>query len=269
MTTICGIIGFPVKHSLSPAMHNAGYAKLGLDFEYLAWEFKNVATAIKQMREQNIRGYSVTIPHKVMVMDFLDEIDEVAKNIGAVNTVVNDGGVLKGYNTDWLGCMKAIEDELKIKGKKALVVGAGGAARAVAFGLKEKGCGELVVLNRTVEKAEVLAKIVGADQFGKLDDLDLYRSAEIVVNTTSVGMEPNVDQSPVPAEAITQGMLVHDIVYKPRETKLIQDAKARGAAVVTGEKMLLYQGVVQFELFTGESAPVEEMAEALNQKLYA
>ena len=262
MKTICGIIGFPVKHSLSPAMHNAGYEALGLEFEYRTWEFEDVAAAIEQMRNEGIRGYSVTIPHKVTVMEYLDEVDEVAAKIGAVNTVVNEEGRLKGYNTDWIGCVKALEEVTAVDGKNVVVVGAGGAARAVAFGVKEADCGRLTILNRTFAKAESLAAAVGGG-CGALDDEEAFKEADILINTTSVGMEPDDGSSPVPASLLNSEMTVHDIVYKPLQTQLIKDATEKDCQIITGEKMLLYQGVAQFELFTGLDAPIEIIKQAL------
>jgi len=263
---MCGIVGNPVKHSLSPAMHNAAYRALNIPFFYTSWKTDNISDAVKKMRNEDIRGYSVTIPHKISVIEYLDEVDETAKNIGAVNTVINTNGHLKGYNTDWQGCVKAIEDVSTIAGKKVVILGAGGAARAVVFGMKNADCRELVILNRTLEKAKNLAKVVGG-RAGRLDSAKVFQNADILINTTSVGMSPKTSESPIDISFLKANLIVHDIVYNPKKTLLIKAAKNIGAKVVTGDRMLLYQAVIQFEMFTGEKAPVGVMEKVLENEL--
>lgn len=263
-TQLCAIIGDPVKHSFSPRMHNAAYEAANLNFVYLAFAVKpeTLKNAIASMRDLNIRGFSVTIPHKQKVIPFLDEIDPVAAKIGAVNTIVNNEGKLKGYNTDWEGCMQAISEKCSLEGKKVAVLGAGGAARAIAFGAQAKKA-QVCIFNRTVAKAEKLAQEINCE-FDALENFAQHE-IDIVINATSVGMDPNINQSPLPAESLQSGFIVMDTVYNPSETKLIQFAKAKKCPIVYGSEMLLWQGVRQFELFTNQKAPVETMRQALKK----
>jgi shikimate dehydrogenase len=268
-TRLCGIIGNPVEHSLSPAMHNAAYEQLGLNFAYLAFRVTDVEGAIRAVRALDIRGLSVTVPHKVAVIPFLDEIDPVAKSIGAVNTVVNDGGRLKGYNTDWTGFVRSLEAHVPAAGRRVALLGAGGAARAIAFGLKAKGA-TLTILNRAEELA--LARDLAAEigcPFGDLSKLDAVGAADIVVNATSVGMAPLQEKVPVDPSALRREQVVVDIVYNPMETRFLREAAARGCRTVPGYEMLLLQGVTQFELWTGTAAPVDLMRSVLKERLSA
>ncbi|MBI2036247.1 shikimate dehydrogenase [Candidatus Microgenomates bacterium] len=259
-TKLCCIIGNPVEHSLSPLMHNAGYKALGLNFVYMAFQISDVANAIAGIRALGIHGTSVTVPHKLTVMKYLDEIDETAKAIGAVNTIINDQAKLTGTNTDYEGAIRALEEKTKIEEKRVTVVGAGGAARAIAFGLKQKKA-KIKIINRTKERAQALAKEVRAEH-GDLTDLSQIKNSDILIHATITGMHPD-NKSLVPKEYLHKNLVVFDVVYNPRETKLINDAKKAGCQIVYGYKMLLYQAVAQFELFTGVKAPVEVMEEAL------
>ncbi|MEI6222108.1 MAG: shikimate dehydrogenase [bacterium] len=261
-TRLCAFVAHPAHHTASPAMHNAGYKALDLDYVYLAFDVLDIGKAIEAMRTLNIAGYSVSLPHKVNVMQYLDEIDPVAKKIGAVNTVVNTNGHLKGYNTDWVGCIEGIKEKTSIAGKNVLLIGAGGAARAIAFGINEEG-GSLFVLNRDIQKATALVQETGGIA-ASLDEIgDYLEKTDIIIQSTSVGMDPNTDATLVPPEKIKHTMVVNDIVYKPKTTKLLLDAQKAGATVVYGYKMLLLQGVRQFTLFTGSPAPTSAMEEAL------
>lgn len=266
-TILCGIIGNPIEHSLSPAMHNAAYEQLGLNFVYLAFCVSDVEGAMRGMRALNIRGLSVTVPHKVAVLPYLDEIDPVARQIGAVNTVVNENGHLKGYNTDWAGFVRSLEAHTPIRDKRVVILGAGGAARAIAFGIKHEG-GLLTILNRTEElvMAEKLATEIGCP-YGDLKQLDLIQQAEIVVNATSVGMSPLQDRTVIDPAHLRPEQVVYDIVYNPLETKFLREAKALGCRVIPGYEMLLLQGVTQFELWTGKQAPVDLMRTILKDRL--
>lgn len=259
------VIGDPVEHSLSPAMHNAAYRFLGIDdqFVFLGAKVKveDVAIAVEAMRKMGIHGLACTMPHKIAIMRFLDEIDPIAKKIGAVNTVLNKNGRIIGYNTDWLGVIIPLEKRMRIKGKKVAVIGAGGAARAVVFGLVRKGA-HVKIFNRTKEKADQLAKELHC-QAAALEQQEEIKDAAIIINTTSVGMKPLDDLTPINPAYISKNQLVFDIVYTPRETKLLKEAKKRGAKVISGIEMLLYQGVAQFEIFTGYKAPVAVMQKAL------
>lgn len=260
-TKLCCIIGSPVEHSLSPIMHNAGYKALGLNFAYTAFNITDVKETLLGVRALGIRGVSVTVPHKLSVMPFLDKLDASAKEIGAVNTIVNDNGKLIGSNTDCEGAIRALEEKTKIEGKQVFVVGAGGAARAIVFGLKKKNA-KIKIINRTVNRAQTLAKEVEI-QYGNLTDLSEIKNSDILIHATTTGMHPNSNNSLIPKEYLHKNLVVFDIVYNPKETKLIKDAGEVGCQIVYGYKMLLYQAVAQFELFTGVKAPVEVMEQAL------
>jgi shikimate dehydrogenase len=267
-TTLCGIIGYPVDHSMSPAIHNAAFEKLGLNYAYLAFNVKSdVEGALRGMRALNIRGFSVTMPHKLEVINYLDEIDPVAQQIGAVNTVVNDNSHLKGYNTDWIGFVRSLEAQTPIQGKQVVILGAGGAARAIAFGIKQQG-GKLTILNRTeeIEMAESLANEIGCP-WGDLSQLESVTEADIVINATSVGMPPLNDKTVIEIRHLRLEQIVFDAVYNPMETRFLREAKERGCRIIPGYEMLLLQGVAQFELWTGKSAPVDLMRNILKDRL--
>jgi shikimate dehydrogenase len=268
---ICLIVGDPVEHSLSPMMHNAAYEALSVDdkFVFLAAHVKvqDMEHVVKAVRVMNFRGLTCTLPHKIEVIKYLDFVDPVAEKIGAVNTVVNYGGDLRGYNTDVNGVIIPLEKITSIAGKKIAVIGAGGAARAMVFGLVEKGA-SIVIFNRTFEKAKDLAKEVkdksGAVVYVKsMNELSAVVDADIVMNATSLGMEPNDDENPVPADFLHKGQICFDAVYAPYKTRFLREAEAVGAIVIPGLEMLLYQGTAQFSLYTGIPAPEEVMRKAL------
>jgi shikimate dehydrogenase len=258
-TALYGIIGHPVKHSLSPLIQNLAFKQLGINAVYLAFEVTDLTSALAGVRALGIKGLSVTIPHKVDIIPLLDEIDIMSKNIGAVNTVVNKEGRLLGTNTDWLGAILAIKEKGKIAGKDYLILGAGGAARAVAFGLKKEGA-EVIIANRTYEKGKALAEEIGAKVIAweEISEIKAYG----LVNTTPVGMWPETEKSPLPEGALSNFSLVMDAVYRPLETKLLRQAKKAGCICVDGLKMLIYQGAEQFRLWTGQEPPVEKMFKA-------
>jgi len=264
-TKICLIIGDPVEHSLSPAMHNAGYEALGIDnqFVFLGAKVKveDVGVVIQAMKKMVIHGLTCTIPHKIAVMQYLDEIDETAKKIGAVNTVLNQNGKLIGFNTDWQGVVIPLEKVTKLPGKKVMVIGAGGAARAVVFGLSKRGA-KVKIFNRTKENAVKLAKEFNCLS-GDLDNQEEIKDFDIIVNTTSVGMKPLENKTPISTKFITNKQIVFDIVYVPFETKLLKEAKKRGAKIIHGIEMLLHQGTAQFEIYTDRKAPEEVMRKVL------
>lgn len=265
LVKVCVSIGYPIKSSKSPSLHTIGYKALGIEdqFIYFRAEVKpeSLKMAIDGVRSLNIRGVSVTMPLKEEIMKYLDEIDETAKKIGAVNTVLNEDGKLIGYNTDWVGAIIALEKKKNLKDKKAAVIGAGGAARAIVYGLCKKGA-KVKIFNRTLERAEELAKEFGCS-FGEMGDIREIGEYEIIINATSVGM--NEDKSPLPKEFLNRNQIVLDAVYSPKETRLIKDAKDKGAKVVYGYEMLLYQGVEQFKMYTGLDAPVEAMRKVLEK----
>ncbi len=259
-----GILGNPVSHSLSPAMHNSGFRSLGMNAVYLPFEVVNIEGALSGVRSLGIDGLSVTIPHKQAAMPFLDTIDPVAEKIGAVNTikVIREGGEVKlhGLNTDWIGANRALELKISLKGKKTVILGAGGAARAIGFGLQEAG-GSIEICSRTEESGRALAADLECDWYplSALEDL----SADILINGTSVGMHPHENKSIIARKLLVNYQVVMDIVYAPLNTKLLQEADEVGCMTVNGLEMLLYQGVEQFEIWTGEKAPVEIMREVL------
>jgi len=265
-TKICCLIGDPVEHSLSPLIHNAGYQALGINYAYVSFRVSDIKQAIEGIRGLGIRGASITIPHKTSAIKYIDQVDPMAEKIGAVNTIVNDDGVLTGYNTDGDGALQALEEVTTLGGKKAVLIGSGGAASAIAVGLKAKGV-KLVVLNRTEDKAGKLAEKVNAEGSGDLNKLSEISSADILINATPVGMWPETGRSIIPKELLHNRLTVFDIVYNPRKTRLLMEARERGCAVVYGYKMFLYQAAGQFELFTGLKAPLPTMESALAQAL--
>jgi shikimate dehydrogenase len=225
-------------------------------------------------------GINVTIPHKQAIVEYLDELDQTARDLEAVNTVHNRDGYLYGYNTDGPGLVRALaEAETDVRGKRVVVVGAGGSARAVAFAVARAGAAELSLLNRTVSRAEELAALLAdranypnarAFPLQGTESRQMVEAAEVIVDCTSVGMHPNTDVPPVvPAEWIHEGQVVCDLTYNPRETVLLKAARARGARAVDGTGMLVHQGAIAFEIWTGKPAPVETMRKALEQCLAA
>jgi shikimate dehydrogenase len=265
---LCLIIGDPVAHSLSPAIHNAAYEELGLrDYRFDARRVAagDLADFMQEARSSGILGISCTAPHKVAIMRYLDEIDPVAARIGAVNTVVSRGSKLKGYNTDWLGVVGPLEKLTPLAGLRVALLGAGGAARSIAYGITERA-GHLTIYNRTPEKAEKLARDFGADS-ASLKDAERIKTADIIINATSAGMSPDEDSTPLPQEYISGQQVVFDSVYVPYETRLLREAAGRGATVVHGTEMLLYQGTAQFKLYTGYDAPEAVMRRALEEAL--
>jgi shikimate dehydrogenase len=261
-TQLCGILLHPAGHTRSPAMHNAAFATLGLDAVYCAFDVtpEALGDAIAGARAFGVRQLAISIPHKQTVMEHLDEVDETARRIGAVNTVTRCRDRLVGANTDWLGAVRALEREIELEGCRAVVLGAGGTARAVVFGLIESGA-EVTVLNRTRSKALSLATSLGARDAGGLEDLARI-PYDVLVNTTSVGL--GEDRSPVPAESLRSDTVVMDAVYEPEETRLLRDARARGAKTLGGMWMLVHQGAEQIRAWCGKEAPVEVMARAFD-----
>ena len=268
-TKVCMVIGDPIEHSLSPQMHNRGYKTLGIDNEYVFVacnvKVENIADFMKGIRAMNIRGVSCTIPHKLAVVEYLDEIDNTAKAIGAVNTIVNSSGVLKGYNTDWLGAVVPLEKITTLKNKKVALLGAGGAARAIAFGLTKKGA-DVTIFNRSFDKAEALAKEFEC-KAASLREIGAIKHMDIIINATPVGLHPNTDETPLDKAFITSQHIVFDIIYAPFETRLLREAKQQGATIIHGLEMLLEQGIAQFKLYTNMDAPEEAMRSVLLESL--
>jgi shikimate dehydrogenase len=276
-TLVCAVIGDPIEHSLSPAIQNAAFDALGLDFVYTAFKVKpsEVANAIAGVRAFGIVGLNVTMPHKETVIAHLDKIDETAKFLNSVNTIQNKNGKLYGYSTDGIGAFKALkENGVDPHGKRVLMLGAGAAARAIAYTLIQE-TDELVVLNRTVSEAKELAETLKR-RFGKKVVADSIKpdiikehmcDSQILLNTTSVGMKPNLSQSLIAPSILKSELIVMDVVYNPVETKLAVDAKAAGAKVISGIEMLIYQGAASFEIWTGKQAPVQVMRKAALEHL--
>lgn len=262
MTPLYGVVGYPVKHSLSPAMFGAAFYAYNMDANYEHFEVHpdELRYFLKEVREKPIMGLSVTIPHKEAIIPLLDGVDKHARAIGAVNTVANVNGKLKGYNTDFEGARRALEEASDLTGKKILIIGAGGAARAITYACAQAGA-DVTVLNRTIKKAQELAEDFGV-KAGALSEISMHRP-HILIHTTSVGMAPNLNESLVPPDFFMKGMVVMDIVYNPPETRLVKDAKKAGCRIVPGHKMLLYQGEKQFEIWFKKKPRTDKMEEAL------
>lgn len=289
-TRILGVIGDPIEHTFSPAMHNAGLNALGLNYIYLPFHVTQdrLGECIQGAKAMGIEGLNVTIPHKTNVIKHLDEIDQVASMIGAVNTIQfiydeeneptnhNESNVrAKGFNTDGYGCVRAIQEKTSVKDKKVTITGAGGASRAIAFQIANSGIDELSILNRNIMKAESLAddlksnlSSIGIDIGINAYEIDNLKreldDSDIFIDTTPLGMYPNVNDNPIAeSDMLHEDLLVNDIVYTPMETSLIKEAIKANAEVVYGYKMLLYQGIRSFEIWLNQEAPVDVMEKAL------
>lgn len=266
--TVCGSLSrYPV--SLGIRMHTAGYEALGLPFVYVAFAMTSARLegAITGMRALGVRGLGISMPFKLEVMPLLDQISPLAARIGAVNTIVNDDGTLVGHNTDALGAVRALEEHVTLEGTRVLVLGGGGAARAVAHGLAERGA-RLTLSNRSRDKAELIARdLEGASVVPWNEAGESAATEGVIVNATSIGMATNDDEdetrSPLEGVDFTAEQTVMDIVYKPLRTKLLHQAERAGARVIDGGRMLLHQAAGQFELYTGRSAPLAAMDAAL------
>lgn len=274
-TNVVGLIGNPVEHSFSPPMHNAAFRALNLDYVYVTFDVEpsNLKKSIEGAFSLNIKGLNVTIPHKIEVMKYLNDLDEIAQLIGAVNTI--DFKNLKGYNTDGIGAIKAIEEVESIKNKNVVIAGAGGASRAISFYIAKYNADKLTILNRNVSKAEKLSGDVSNSQliddvsFDSISQIESYLDdADILIDTTPVGMDPHINDEPiVTAENMHEDLVVFDAVYNPNETVLIKQAIKAGARPVYGIKMLLYQGAESFKIWTGVDAPIDIMEDALRKTL--
>jgi len=274
-TRIYGVVGNPVGHSMSPHIHNAAFEDQGLDAVYVPFLVNDVTEFLRAFRGIGVNGYSITIPHKEASIPSLDQVDSLAARIGAVNTIVERDGELHGSNTDLSAAIGAIEDQLRelgdsspepLRGKKVVIIGAGGAGRGIAFGVKERG-GELTVANRTKSRAARVAAEVGCRGLSLRALFKEGIDADVLINASSVGMHPKVDETPVPKEMLKPSTLVFDAVYNPIETRLLKEAADLGCPTVTGFEMFVRQAVAQFELWTGQDAPRELMAEVVRRRL--
>ena len=291
-TNVVGVIGDPIEHSLSPIMFNVAFKSLNLDYVYVPFNVKkeNLHYAIAGAKALNIKGLNITIPHKKNVLNEIDKFDIMANLIGAVNTINFNNGKSKGYNTDCIGAVRAIEEVSNLKDKNVVIVGAGGAARAIAFQIAISNVENLAMINRSEKKAESLVydmkTLLSTDfkddsklddtridfshidlnfQYGGIESLYNYlKDADILIDTTPIGMYPNVDVEPIAtANEMHSDLIVNDIVYNPIETCLLKEAKLANATIISGIKMLLYQGVENFKIWTGLEAPVDLMEKAL------
>lgn len=279
-TKLCAVIGNPVTHSMSPAIHNRAFAELGLDYVYVAFRVEDVGGAVAGMRAlENFRGLSVTIPHKVSILKHLDEVADVDRQIGSVNTVVNDGGRLKGYGSDGPGARKALLDAgVEVTGRNVTILGSGGAARAIAFHLAAEAPPASIFL-LGVEEPELkaltsdLVTRTGANATCALLDSETLEArlaeSQVLIHCTPVGMHPQSDASVVPTSLLHDRLSVMDVVYNPLRTKLLADAEARGLKTVSGVEMFVNQAVIQFELWTGATAPRQVMRDVVLEELGA
>lgn len=277
-TQVCAIIGNPVEHSLSPAIHNAAFEFLDLDFVYVAFPVEDVKGALSGMRAmKNFRGMSVTIPHKIEVMNYVDEIPVVDRNIGSINTIIREESKLIGLGTDGSGALKALVDSnVEIDGTNILMLGAGGAARAIAFTIAlDARLGKLSILDIDETMLQNLTADLeaGTDAVitsGLLTESSLAAAmepADVIIHCTPVGMHPNVDASLIPPELFRPDQVVFDVVYTPLETKLLAEARSRGLRTISGVEMFINQAVLQFEQFTGADAPVDVMRRVVMEHL--
>ena len=254
----CGIVLHPAGHTRSPAMHDAAHRWLGLDASYTAYDVQpdELERAVARFRSQGLRQFAISIPHKQAMLALVDEVEPVGRAIGAINTATRVGDRWIGTNTDWLGAIRALERETPVDGQRAVVLGAGGTARALVYGLLERGC-EVFVLNRTLERATALVAELGATSAGRLNELADLAPA-IVVNTTRVGMNEMI--SPVAADSLPAEGVVLDAVYSPSRTRFLIDAEARGGRIIGGKWMLVYQAVEQLRRWTSllEAPPSEQ-----------
>jgi shikimate dehydrogenase len=258
------LLGNPVVQSLSPLMHNAALKEMGIDGRYSAFCVSDLESALYGIKGMNIRGASVTIPYKVAVMGYLDEIHDDALKIGAVNTIVNNDGRLTGYNTDWLGLMQTLKELMTVKDNTFVIIGAGGTARAAVYGIMKEG-GLPIIVNRTMAKGKFLANQLNC-QFYSLSDLAKIK-ADCLINTTPVGMYPDIDQSPVEASLLAGYKYVIDVIYNPLKTRLLQDAEKQGCRIISGLDMFVHQGAQQLKLWTGKEPSRTLMKKVVTERL--
>lgn len=282
MNTALGIIGYPIGHSMSPVFQQAALDACGVDARYVAYQVPpdEVEEFVNGLRQPGIMGINVTVPHKLAVMPFLDEIDDWATEAGAVNTIVNRQGRLTGHNTDGYGFLRALREGagFEPQGRRTLILGAGGAARGVVLALAREGVGDLTIANRTPKRAESLAQLARnrgiTSQSIPLSENDLAEAAnrsEFIVNCTTIGMThgPGEDETPLPGYAIPPTALVNDLVYNPLETRLLREAAQAGANTLGGIEMLVYQGAASFEMWLERPAPVPVMLEAATRAMHS
>lgn len=276
-TKVVGVIGHPIEHSMSPPMHNNAYKQLGMDYVYVAFHVmpENIEKLIDSCKALDIKGLNVTIPHKTAVIEYLDEIDPTAEKIGAVNTIQFKDGIAKGFNTDGLGAVKSLQKYTALEGKNVLIIGAGGASRAISFTLLNENITSLVIANRSRDNAcNLIENIKKHTNFEGISYIDINDTSEImddvdiIINTTPIGMYPNDNvDAPIKTDRINERHVVMDIIYNPLETVFLRQSRLNGAKTINGTSMLINQGLVSFEIFTGREASYESFEEALLKQL--
>lgn len=276
-TKVVGVIGHPIEHSMSPPMHNNAFKELNMDYVYVAFHVlpENIKKLIESCKTLDIKGLNVTIPHKTSVIPFLDEIDPTAKKIGAVNTIQFKNGIAKGFNTDGIGAIKSIQEYTTLKGKNILIIGAGGASKAISFTLINENINSLVIANRSKENAcNLIENIRMQCDFEEISYVDIKDSSEliddvdIIINTTPIGMYPKHEvEPPIKTDKINEKHIVMDVIYNPLETVLLKEARLNGATTINGTSMLINQGLESFEIFTACKASYKSFEEALMEQL--
>lgn len=276
-TKVTGVIGHPIEHSMSPPMHNNAYNQKRMDYVYVAFHVQpeDIEKLISSSKTLNIRGLNVTIPYKTTIIPYLDEIDETAEKIGAVNTIQFKDGVAKGYNTDGIGAIKAIQQHTTLQDKHILIIGAGGASKAIAFTLINEKISSLTIANRSKDNAEKLIKNIKKQtkftniKYQPINTADkIIKDVNIIINTTPIGMYPNHEvKPPIKTDNINNKHVVMDIIYNPLETQLLKYARQNGATTINGTSMLINQGLESFEIFTGQKATYKSFEEVLLNQL--
>lgn len=282
MTQIVGLLGYPITHSISPVFQQAAFDHCSINVSYRKWPTaeEHLKASIERLRGDDYLGANVTIPYKEMIAELVDEVDEVANRLGAVNTIIKEGSRLVGRNTDEYGFMRSLRDKAMFdpKDKTIVLLGAGGAARAAAFGLIQAGVGSLTIANRSQERLERLVnELRHSNQFIQAISIEsdevkkVCESADLIVNATSIGMRhgSDEDRSPIMASAIASHTLVYDMVYTPSHTPLLSHALQAGAKTLGGLAMLVFQGAASFEMWTGKTAPVDVMLRAADEAMAA
>lgn len=263
---ICYVIGFPIEQSLSPLIHNAGFNELNLDFNFIKQSVKqeDLVSAINSIKIfENIKGISVTIPHKVNAFNLVNKVTDEASQIGAINTIYKDNGLVIGTNTDWYGIYLPITENINFSSRNVLLIGAGGASRSAIYALKKLDC-NIYLKARNSEKAKKLALEFNINI---LENENTKIDFDLLINATPLGMYPNINEISVSEELLHQANAVFDLIYNPIETKLIKTAKKLNKKIIFGTEMFLYQAVKQFEIYTGLKAPIEAMRKVLLEKL--
>ncbi len=270
--TITGIIGYPLSHTLSPLMHNTVFQKYKMNWEYKVFEItsEDLPIFIKNMKKENIKGLNVTIPHKQTVMLLLDRIDKAAKTIGAVNTIINNNGKLTGFNTDYIGFLKSLyKYKINLKGKKVVMFGAGGSAHAVAYSINTMNPAIFHIYNIDIPMIQGLIKklklknIIYGDITETREKDEILRNADFIINTTSVGMHDNKIIYKLPE--LKKGAVVYDLIYNPEKTEFLKQAEKKGAKIINGLDMLIYQGMESFKIWTGRNSNYNLIAKKLKE----